>query len=94
MQQQDTNPRGEFDHAVAIGLAALGWIVADPDRAERLLALTGISPVELRVRADEPPVLVAVLSFLEAHEPDLFACSSSLGRAPIELVNARRMLEG
>ena len=30
----------------------------------------------------------AVLGFLEAHEPDLLACSEALGVAPLDLVGA------
>jgi hypothetical protein len=68
MTTQDTN-------AEALGLQALGWAVSDGDRAARLLALTGLSPEDLRDRLGEPALLAAVLGFLEAHEPDLVACA-------------------
>ena len=67
--------------------------LSDERRAERLLALTGLTPDELRARAGEPHMLVACLSFLEAHEPDLLAVSEAMGVPPETLVAARRSLE-
>lgn len=93
MTGEDSNPSVSVNDAATIGLRALGWIANDPERAERLIALTGISPVALRTRADEHAVLAAVLGFLEAHEPDLFACAAALDLAAIDLVGARRILE-
>ncbi|ODU21980.1 MAG: hypothetical protein ABS87_04560 [Sphingomonas sp. SCN 67-18] len=89
MRKPETNPQD----AIAIGLAALGWAVSDPARADRLLALTGLTPDDLRRRAADPVLLVALLGFLEAHEPDLLACAAALEIAPAMLVDVRRMLE-
>ena len=77
----------------ALALSALGWTLTDTGRADRLLALTGLTPDDLRARLDQPPVLAAILRFLEAHEPDLIACAEALGVAPAQLVEARRSLE-
>jgi hypothetical protein len=77
----------------ALALSALGWVLADGDRAQRLLALTGLTPDDLRERLGEPGVLAAILGFLEAHEPDLLACAEALEVGPAELVEARRALE-
>ena len=76
-----------------LALAALGWILEDNARAERLVALTGLTPDDLRARLGDPQVLSAILRFLEAHEPDLIACAEALGVAPTALVEARRELE-
>ena len=81
------------DDADALALAALGWILADGARAQRLLALTGLSPEDLRERLDEPALLASILGFLEAYEPDLLACAEALGVKPSRLVEARRSLE-
>ncbi len=86
MTIQDTN-------AEALGLQALGWAVSDGERAARLLALTGLSPEDLRGRLGDPSLLAAVLGFLEAHEPDLLACADALEVTPAQLVDARRRLE-
>jgi Protein of unknown function (DUF3572) len=79
------------DETLALG--ALGWTLGEGSRAERLLALTGLTPEALKTRLDEPAFLAAVLRFLEAHEPDLLACASDMGVDPAALVAARRRLE-
>ena len=89
MTIQDTNS----SDAEALALGALGWTLAEPARAERLLALTGLTPADLRARIGERPLLAAILRFLEAHEPDLIACADALGVAPARLAHARRELE-
>ncbi|MBS0255841.1 MAG: DUF3572 family protein [Proteobacteria bacterium] len=77
-----------------MALAALGWVLADDDHAERLLDLTGLSPDDLRARLGEGGVQVAVLDFLAAHERDLVACAAALGVEPMALVQARAALAG
>jgi hypothetical protein len=77
----------------ALALSALAWTLADEARAQRLLALTGLSGADLRERLDEASVLAAVLGFLEAHEPDLLACAEALGVEPGALAEAHRRLE-
>jgi hypothetical protein len=81
------------DDPAIIGLTALGWIITDQTRADRLLALTGLTPDDLRTRAAEPAVLAAVLTFLEGHQPDLVACAASIGSTPEALVRAREGLD-
>ncbi len=76
----------------ALALAALGWLLADEDRAGRLLALTGLTPEALRAGLGEGAVLGAVLDFLCAHEPDLLAAADALGVAPQALAGARERL--
>jgi hypothetical protein len=89
MKHQETNERD----SAALALDALGWILEDRDRADRLLALTGLSPDSLRAGLDDPTLLAAILRFLEAHEPDLIACGEHLALRPEALVAARRTLE-
>jgi len=88
MKLNETNPEAD-----ALALSALGWTLADGARADRLLALTGLTPDDLRSRLGEPALLAAVLRFLESHEPDLVACADDLGVSAAELVEARRALE-
>jgi hypothetical protein len=90
----DTNDAGaDRDAAAALALHALIWSLKDEVRAERLLQLTGMTPDDLRTRAGTPEVQVAVLAFLEAHEPDLIACAKALEATPLGLVQARLALE-
>ena len=79
--------------ASTVALQALAVSLGDDARAGRLLALTGLTSDDLRARAAEPDVLVAVLRFLEDHEPDLIAVATAIGRKPQELVAARSALE-
>ncbi len=72
----------------------LGWVIADDDHAGRLMALTGITPDELRERLGEPAVLVAVCDFVLAHEPDLIAAATALATTPEAIVAARHALAG
>ena len=76
-----------------VALGALGWVLADEARAERLLALTGLNPDGLRERVGERDFLAAMLRFLENHEPDLIACAEALDIPPRALVAAREELE-
>ncbi len=89
MRNQSTND----EEAEQMALASLGWILSDGARAQRLLALTGLTPDDLRSRLGERPLLAAILRFLEAHEPDLVACAEELEVTPERLVEARRRLE-
>ncbi len=81
------------EDAEALALQALVWTLSEPDRAMRLLSVTGLDPADLRTRAGEPAVLAAALGFLESHEPDLVACAESLGIRPEALVRARMTLD-
>lgn len=92
MPRIDTNDNAG-DDADALALRALVWTLAEPERAMRLLSVTGLDPADLRARAGDPVVLAAALGFLEAHEPDLVACAAALDAKPEALVRARATLE-
>ena len=72
-----------------LALRALAWVLSDTVRAERFLALTGLTPDTLRATVGEPATHRAVLEFLCAHEPDLLAAADSLGVEPAALAAAR-----
>lgn len=82
------------DGDAALALQALGWILSDEPRAERLLALTGLAPGELRASLGEQATLAAILSFLTAHENDLVACADALQVPPADIAAAAQRLEG
>lgn len=67
-------------------------MLSDGDRADRLLALTGVAPEELRARIGEREVLAAVLDFVLHHEPDTLACAAALEVRPEHLVAAHAAL--
>ena len=76
----------------ALALGALGWLLESDSRAERFLALTGLTPETLRAGLGSPAVLSAVLDFLCAHEPDLVGAAEALGVAPQVLAAAAQGL--
>jgi hypothetical protein len=76
----------------ALALGALGWLLADGTRADRLLSLTGLTPEALREGLGDPAMLTAVLDFLCAHEPDLVGAAEALDVTPGALVSAREVL--
>ena len=67
-------------------------MLGDGPRAERLLALTGLTPDALRGGLSDPAMLGAVLDFLCAHEPDLVGAAEALRVDPKDLVSARESL--
>jgi len=81
------------DDATTLALRALVWTLSDERRADRLLALTGLTAARLRDGLAEPAMQSAVLAFLENHEPDLVACAEAIGAAPKALIDARRALD-
>lgn len=89
IRQPDPN-----DDAGTLALRALVWTLAEPDRALRLLQVTGIEPAGLRARVGDPAVLGACLQFLLANEGDLVACADGIGVAPAALARAGAELDG
>jgi hypothetical protein len=87
VQQQTPDP-------YALALSALAATLTDERRAQRFLDLTGIETGELRARAADPSLLVALIGFLESHEPDLLAVCEEIGVKAEQLVAARRRIEG
>jgi hypothetical protein len=87
VQQQTPDP-------YALALSALAATLSDERRAQRFLDLTGIETGELRARAADPSLLVALIGFLESHEPDLLAVCEEIGVKAEQLVAARRRIEG
>ena len=83
---------GKLD-ASGMAFQALAWALIEEARAERLLALTGLTPEGLRKSVMDRSTQAAILSFLEAYEPDLVACAAVIGVSPAVLVQARKELE-
>ena len=48
------SPPPSADDDMALALTALAWILSDEARAERFLALTGLTPVALRGALESP----------------------------------------
>lgn len=67
-------------------------MLTDEPRAERLLALTGLTPDALRGGLGDRAVLGAVLDFLAGHEADLVAAAVALDLPPQDIAAAARAL--
>ena len=67
-------------------------MLADDQRAERLLSLTGLTPEVLRDNLTDRSTLAAVLDYLAGHEPDLLLAADALNVPPERVVEARREL--
>nr|WP_241229833.1 DUF3572 domain-containing protein [Tsuneonella rigui] len=89
MTADATHHSGDAD---TLALSALGWVLADQERADRLLALTGLTPEILRDQLTDRAVLGAVLEYLAGHEPDLVLAADALNVPPERLVAAREEL--
>ena len=81
------------EDAATLALRALVWTLAEPERAQRLLALTGVDPRDRRARIGDPAVLAASLQFLLANEADLIACAAGLNVSPAALARAAGELD-
>ena len=82
------------DTATTLALTALVWILEQEDRAQRLLALTGLDAQSLRESAGDPATHLAILDYLAGYEPDLVACAEALAVAPEQLIRAQHCLAG
>nr|WP_246845000.1 DUF3572 domain-containing protein [Altererythrobacter sp. TH136] len=91
MTAEASHHAGDAD---TLALSALAWVLADQDRADRLLALTGLTPEVLRERLTDRAVLAAVLEYLAGHEPDLVLAADALNVTPDRLVRASQELSG
>ena len=67
-------------------------MLTDGDRADRFLALTGLTPDALRAGLSDPAMLAAVLDFLANREADLVAAADALEISPSTLIAARENL--
>ncbi len=75
-----------------LALAALGWVLAKEERAQRFLDLTGLTPDGLRAALGEASTHRAILEFLCAHEPDLMGAAEALDIDPAQLAAAKEAL--
>ncbi|MCU0946760.1 MAG: DUF3572 domain-containing protein [Porphyrobacter sp.] len=75
-----------------LALAALGWLLGEPARAQRYLDVTGLDPAALRAGLADPAVLASALEFLGNHEPDLISAAEALAVTPEDLIHAAKEL--
>ena len=81
------------DAAEAIALQGLAFLAAEPARVRRFLLATGIEPAEMRVRANTPELMSAVLEHLAADESLLLVFAATQKIAPESIGEAVRVLQ-
>lgn len=75
-----------------LGLQALAFLVADDDRRNRFLALTGIQGDQLREIATTQHGLGAILDYLLGFEPLLLEFATEIGiDAPVIVAQRRKL---
>ncbi|UTW57024.1 DUF3572 domain-containing protein [Kordiimonas sp. SCSIO 12603] len=82
------------DFASEIAFKAIGFIVGDDTLRDRFLALSGLSPDEIRANLAEVDFQASILDFLISNEPDLILFAEETGEKPENIVHAWRALGG
>ena len=78
--------------AEMLAIRALGYLAGDHEQLARFLALTGITPEDLREAAASPSFLSGVLDFFLGDEATLLAFAASAGADPADIAVAREVL--
>ncbi len=92
MNRQKDTPATQEAETTAI--AILGWLAGEPELLSRFLALTGVSPSDVRHAVNDPGFLSGILDFLMGHEPTLMAFCAANDVAPETVVRAHALLAG
>ena len=82
------------DIAVSHALCAVSFILSEDALRDRFMALSGLSPDEIRENLQASGFLACVLEFLISHEPDLIAFAENAQIKPADIVTAWRSLGG
>lgn len=77
-----------------LALAALSLIVADPNIAERFMALAGIEPNQIRQAAHEPQFCQGILAFVMQSDELVVRLAEQEGLAPQTIAKAYYQLTG
>jgi hypothetical protein len=93
MRQLKT-PRLTEDLAEALALQVLAFLLADPSRISRFLALTGTTPDDLRGVAASRDLQAATLEYLLSDEGLLLVFCQNAGVDPMTIAPAYRLLAG
>lgn len=80
--------------AELLAIEALSFLADEPERLGRFLALTGVSPGEIRAQAHELSFLAAVLDHIAGDESLLFAFADASGHNPLGVARACTTLGG
>ena len=82
------------ESAELLAIDALSFLAQAPERLQPFLALTGVSPKEIRTVARAPHFLAAVLDHIAGNEALLLEFAGESGRRPADVMQARSRLAG
>jgi hypothetical protein len=85
---------GSREAAEALALEGLTFLAADPEHLERFVALTGLSPDNLRATGATADFLAGVLDYIAGDEPLLLAFAANHQIDPAEITRAWTLLGG
>jgi hypothetical protein len=85
---------GAQEAAEALALEGLAFLSADPERLDRFIALTGLSPDNLRAIGTAPDFLGGILDYIAGDEPLLLAFAANFQIDPAEIMRAWTLLGG
>ncbi|PCI59600.1 MAG: hypothetical protein COB37_11180 [Kordiimonadales bacterium] len=80
--------------AYSYAFAAIGHIMQNDDLRDRFMALSGLSPEDIKESIEDPAFLASILEFFINHEPDLINLAEDKNVAPEAIVKAWRSLGG
>lgn len=80
--------------AEVLAIDALAFLASDVERLGRFLALTGLSPENIREAARSRHFMASVLDHLAADESLLLAFAANQGIDPSRVLRARESLAG
>jgi len=79
--------------AETLAIQALGFLAGEPERLERFMSLSGLSPENLRAAASSPGFLAAVLDHLALDDSLLLAFAETAGCDPALIIAAKNCLD-
>lgn len=86
--------QGKNEEAGDLALKLLTFLASDPDLIGRFMALTGLSPQDLRQSLSDPAFQAGVLDFALQDESLLIAFAANAGLKPDAVMRARAKLPG
>ncbi|MDJ0614991.1 MAG: DUF3572 domain-containing protein [Rhizobiaceae bacterium] len=79
--------------ATGIAIEGLEYLAGDTEQLSRFVALTGMSPTDMRNAAASPEFLAAILDFFLGDEPTLLAFAATRNTQPEDIQKARFVLD-
>lgn len=79
--------------ATRIAIDGLQYLAGDTEQLSRFVALTGMTPTDMRSAANSTEFLGAILDFYLGDEPTLLAFAASRDTKPEDIQKARFILD-